>query len=621
MATSNTSNEIFKLNPDSYAAFDALSLKNLIVRRLNSNTAFTDQNFEGSNISAIIDIIAYAYNVLLFYLNQTAAESTFTSSQLYENINKIVKLIGYNPIGYQTSILPFQATANFQLSPETYTIQRYAYFTVNGVYYSFNKDVTFTKSTSGTEFLADFSEQNLLYQGIYNEYPTYFANGSPYEILTLTLVDNNGDNIIIDHFNIDVYVKDNTVESPKWAKWESTQSLFLERSNSTKYEIRLNEDGRYEIKFGNNINGKQLNTGDEVAVFYLKSNGTSGQIGPGILNGNALFNFSTQKFDIIKGDTTPSNLNILSQGQLSYLSFSNVDPSTNFVEPENVSNIKLNAINTFKSQYRLITSEDFTNYLLKNYNNILASTKVVNNWDYLSQHVKYFFDLGIEKPNLESRILFNQVKFADACNFNNIYIYAVPKLEKVTSLTTRANYLNSAQKNLIINDLNQTKLATAEIIINDPIYVSVDLGVRVPGESLDPSISTNTYLEITRSVTSKRNPESVKKQVASIFSNYFSTTKDNLGLFISLTELSNQINSIEGITNIKTVRVEGTQRYEVPGISMLIYNPVYPNQDIEVISQDTLLPFFKFPFLNDSLNFINKINVITPSIQFLEREF
>ena len=69
------------------------------------------------------------------------------------------------------------------------------------------------------------------------------------------------------------------------------------------------------------------------------------------------------------------------------------------------------------------------------------------------------------------------------------------------------------------------------------------------------------------------------------------------------------------------MRVEGTQRYEVPGISMLIYNPVYPNQDIEVISQDTLLSFFKFPFLNDSLNFINKINVITPSIQFLEREF
>jgi hypothetical protein len=620
MATTNN-NQVFKLNPDSYAAFDALSLKNLIIRRLNSNTVFTDQNFEGSNISAVIDIIAYAYNVLLFYLNQTAAESTFTSAQLYDNINKIVKLIGYNPIGYQTAILPFQCTANFQLQPETYSIQRYAYFTVNGVNYAFPDDTTFTKTTTGSEYLADFSEQNLLSQGIFNEYPTYFANGSPYETLTMVLVDTNGNNIIVDHFNLDVYVKDNTVVTPKWEKWEPTQSLFLERSNSTKYEIRLNEDGRYEIKFGNNINGKQLSVGDEVAIYYLKSNGTSGQIGPGILNGNSLFNYSTPRFDQIKTDTTPANLSILSQTQLAYLSFNNIDPSTNFVNSESVTNIKLNAANTFKSQFRLITTEDFTNYLLKNYNNILASAKVVNNWDYLSQHIKYYFDLGIEKPNLESRVLFNQVKFADSCNFNNIYIYAVPRLEKVTSLTTRANYLNAAQKNIIINDLNNTKLATAEIIINDPVYVQVDLGVRLPDEILDPSISTNTFLEITRSVTSKRNPEAVKKQVAGIFSNYFSTTKDNLGLYLSLTELSNQINSIEGITNIKTVRIENDTRYEVPGISIVIYNPVYPRDDIQILSQDTLLPFFKFPFLNDSINFINKISVITPSIQYLEREF
>ena len=112
MASDNTFNN-FDLNVDSYAAFDALSLKQLIISRLNSNTIFTDQNFEGSNISSVIDIIAYAYNVLLFYLNQTAAESTFTSAQVYENINKIVKLIGYKPIGIQTAILPFQATANY----------------------------------------------------------------------------------------------------------------------------------------------------------------------------------------------------------------------------------------------------------------------------------------------------------------------------------------------------------------------------------------------------------------------------------------------------------------------------------------------------------------------------
>lgn len=620
MASDNTFNN-FDLNVDSYAAFDALSLKQLIISRLNSNTIFTDQNFEGSNISSVIDIIAYAYNVLLFYLNQTAAESTFTSAQVYENINKIVKLIGYKPIGIQTAILPFQATANYQLLPETYTIQRYSYFTVNGIVFSFNSDSTFTKTITGTEFLSDFSEQNLLYQGSYTEYPTYVATGEPFEVLTMTVVDNQGNNILIDHFNIDVYVRDNTLSNPVWTKWEPTQSLFLERSNSFKYEIRLNEDGRYEIKFGNNINGKQLNFNDEVAVYYIKSNGVQGQVGPNVLNGNSLFSFNTPRFQQIKANTTSPNLKILSQTELSYLSFSNTDPSTNYVESESVASIKNNAINTFKSQYRLITSEDFTTYLLKNYGNILASAKVVNNWDYISQHVKYYFDLGIEKPNLESRVLFNQVKFADACNFNNIYVYAVPKLEKLTSLTTRANYLNAAQKNLIINDLNTTKLATAEVVINDPVYMQVDVGVKIPDEVLTPDISKNSYIQITRNITAKRNPEAIKKQVSQIFQNYFSTTKDNLGLLLSLTDLSNQISKIEGVTDIKTIRVENGNTYETPGISLVIYNPVYPYTDINVISQDTQLPFFKFPFLNNSLDFINKVVVVTPSIQLLQREF
>lgn len=620
MATQNTFNN-FNLNVDGYAAFDALSLKNLIIKRLNSNDVFTDQNFEGSNISSVIDIIAYAYHVLLFYLNRTSSEATFTNAELYENINKIVKLINYSPVGYQTSILNFEATATTQLVPETYTIPRYSFFTVNGINYSFNNDISFTKATSGVELLEDFSSQNLLYQGTFAEYPTYIATGEPFEVITMTIVDGNNQNTIIDHFNVDVYVRDNTVENPTWSKYEPTASLFLERSNALRYEIRLNENGRYEIKFGNNINGKQLNANDEVAIYYLKSDGTSGEISNNILDNNVLFFYNTARFNQIQTDTTPLNLSLITPQQASYITFSNPEPSTNFIEAETVQSIKQNAINTFKSQYRLITAEDFTNYLLKNYSNILASVKVVNNWDYLSQHIKYFFDIGVEKPDIESRVLFNQVKFSDTCNFNNVYVYAVPRLEKLTSLTTRANYLNSAQKQLITNDINSVKLATAEVVVTDPVYVLVDLGVRASGEELNPDLAQNTFLQITRTVTAKRNPETIKKEISKIFQNYFSTTKDNLGLTISLTDITNQIRAIEGVQEIKTVRTVNGNNIEVPGVSLLIYNPVYPYDDIQIVTQDTALPFFKFPFLNNQLEFINKINVITPSIQFIEREF
>lgn len=617
MATFNN----YDLPPDGYVAFDALSLKSLITTRLNTNNIFTDQNFEGSNISSIIDIVAYAYHVLLFYLNRTGAESTFTTAELYENINKIVKLISYNPIGNQTAILSFLATAKPSLLPGTYTIPRYSYFTINGSNYSFNNDVTFSKNTSTTEALVNLQENNLLYQGSYNEYPTYEATGEPFELLTLTLVDNAGNNLLIDHFNIDVYVRDNSVNNPVWEKWTPTQSLFLERSNTKSYEIRLNENDRYEIKFGNNVTGKKLNDGDEVAVYYLRTDGTAGEVGSGLLNNNKLFFFNTPRFSQIQSDTTPENLTLITAPQASYVEFSNIDGSTAYVPRETVASIKNNATNTFRSQYRLITANDFTNYVSKNYSNIISSTVAVNNWDYISGHLKYYFDLGVSKPNLESRVLFNQVKFADSCNFNNVYLYAVPKLEKLTSLTTRANYLNTAQKQLILNDLQNVKLTTAEVIINDPVYVGVDLGVRFPGEIISPSIADNTFLQITRDITAKRNPEALKQQISEIFKNYFSTLKDNLGLTLSLTEITNDILSLEGVNDINTVRTEGNNTLTIPGISLVIYNPIYPESDAIITTQDIKLPYFKFPYLNNPLDFSNKISIVTPSIQTIQREF
>ena len=61
----------FGLSTDSYAAFDATTLKALIKERLTDKNVFTDQIFEGSNLSSIIDIIAYSYHTLLFYLNRS----------------------------------------------------------------------------------------------------------------------------------------------------------------------------------------------------------------------------------------------------------------------------------------------------------------------------------------------------------------------------------------------------------------------------------------------------------------------------------------------------------------------------------------------------------------------
>jgi hypothetical protein len=618
--TQNQQNQFndFNLPIDGYTAFDALSLKSLIINRLNANNIITDQNYEGSNMSSIIDIIAYAYHVLLFYLNRTGAESTFTTAELYENINKIVKLIGYKPIGAQTSVLPFQASANANLASGLYTLPRYSYVIVNGTSFTFNSDITFAKNTNAIEELTDLENNAILYQGKYTEYPIYNATGAPFEVLTLTSVNPNNVNSIIDHFTIDVYVKNNTLTTPAWVKWTPVSSLFLEHSNSTSYEIRLNENGRYEIKFGNDITGQQLNPGDQVAVYYITSNGASGQVGANLLNGSKIFLYSTSQFKQIQSDTTPANFNLLTAPQLANITLSNIDPSTPFTDVESVDNIRIGASSTFKSQYRLVTAGDYQSFVSSNYKNIISSCRVVNNWDYIQGHLKYYFDLGVTKPSTESRILFNQVKFADSTNFNNIYIYAVPNLNKTSTLTSRINYLNSTQKQLITNDILNTQLITTEPIINDPVYMQVDLGVNIPDQTVTPDISLYTKIVITRSTTAKQNSNTIALQVANIFTNYFATTNDNLGMLLSINTLTNQILQLGDILNVQTVtQLPDGSVYTVPGINLILFNPVYPYNDISIISQDIQLPYFKFPYLNEAAQFIKKISVVTPTIQSL----
>ena len=292
----------FNLPRNSYVAFDANNLKALIKTRLDENSSFTGQNFEASNMSAMIDVIAYSYHVLMFYLNQTATESMFSEAELYENMNRIVKSIDYKPIGFQTSVLTFEAESDTSLPSNTYTIPRYSFFNVGGIYFSFNSDVTFTKTTDVAEKLTELQSKNLLYQGIYREYPIFTAIGEQYEATTLI----PGDDIIIDHFNIDVYIND--VDTGKWDKWERTNSLYLEKSAAKKYEVRLNEHKRYELKFGNNNTGKQLNAGDRVAVYYLESTGKNGEIGPGILDRSRLTKFNAVQFQSIFDQIKDANI-------------------------------------------------------------------------------------------------------------------------------------------------------------------------------------------------------------------------------------------------------------------------------------------------------------------------
>jgi hypothetical protein len=594
----NTSTDSTNLNvkKDEYAAFDALSLRDFIKARLTESGMFTDQNFEGSNITAINNIIAYSFHTLLFYLNQTATESMFTESQLYENMNRIVKLINYSPVGAQTPTLTFSASATPALPVGTYTIPRYTFLRAGGAAYSFNSDITFTKTLSGEELLSSVGEQYLLYQGSYIEYPLYTARGEANEILFLT----PGTNIIVDHFNIDVYVK--SITTGLWVQWTRSDSLYLENSTAEKFEIRLNNNKNYEIKFGDDINGIQLTAGDQVAVYYLQSLGATGEVGAATLDGQIAVIYNTSQFKRIAPDVISSDLTLVTDVNILDLEFANINISTSFTDAESVDSIRNNAPASFRSQFRVVTTADYESYIKNNFANIINDVKALSNNSYVNEHLKYLYDIGLTQPGQDYRVLYNQMAFADACNFNNVYVYVLPKATKLIT-NSYINYLAPAQKQLIISTINDKKTLTSELIIMDPVYKAVTVGL---GKSTVTSADiADSTLVVTLDRNSKTPADVIKAKVEAIFSAYFDPAKITLGFTVNIPNITGDIMSIAGVKSVTT----RNSIAEVNGVSLIVYNPSYPLNDIASFTKTFTVKSFQTVYLDNITELLTRVSV------------
>jgi hypothetical protein len=600
----NTIQNQYDIPQGGYVTFDALSLRQIIIDRLNEQGTFTDQNFVGSNLASIIDIIAYSFNTLMYYLNKTSTESMFSEAQLYENINRIVKLLDYKPIGFQTSTLSFNASAT-NLGPGLYTIPRYSYVKANNITFSFKEDITFAKnslSLTAPEPLTTLSQETFLYQGSFQEYPTYTAAGDNNEIL---IVDTAGQ--LVDHFSIDVYVYSQILG--KWAQYQATENLYLENGNALKYQIRLNENQRYEITFGNDINGKKLQAGDFVAVYYLQSDGVGGVVGPNALkstdNSTAVTRYNSVQYNSILNDTVKDQYNFLTSSAISTaLVFNNTTSSTTITPSQNVDEIRSLAPANFRSQYRLITSQDYITFIKTNFANLVSDIQVVNNTDYTSQYLKYFYSLGVNAPTLTDRALINQVLYADACNFNNIYIIAVPRSTGITF-----NYLTPAQKQLIKYSIESSKAITTETTFIDPVYKAVAIGISTPGKTIYPPGDTSCIqLQVIRAPNTSRNSQAIINDISNIFKNYFNQNNLSLGQTLDITGLTQQILAVDGVSNFYTARTD-VANVKVEGLSVYVWNPSYPYTDATVTTNNVSLNYFEFPFYNNLSNIGSYITV------------
>ena len=110
-----------------FSDLDFSQVKLTLTDYLKANSNFTDYDFEGSNLSAIVDLLAYNTYITSYNANMVSNEVFIDSSTLRENVVSLARNIGYVPRSRKASSAIgsfFVDTTNISPSPASLTLKK-----------------------------------------------------------------------------------------------------------------------------------------------------------------------------------------------------------------------------------------------------------------------------------------------------------------------------------------------------------------------------------------------------------------------------------------------------------------------------------------------------------------
>ena len=323
-----------------FANLDFDQVKTTLKEYLQSNSNFTDYNFEGSNLSTVLDVLAYNTYITSYNANMVANEVFIDSATLRENVVSLARNIGYLPrsrTAARATVTFFVDCSNITPAPSNLTLNKgpvaatSSAFGNSSLVFSICEDITVPVKDG----IARFNNISI-YEGtlLTSEFTNSAANPNLRFILPNTGIDTS---------LIKVRVKNNSF-STAGVKYSSQDSLFDITPLSKVFFLQEIDDERYEIFFGDGIFGTKLSEGNVVEVDYIVSSGDGG---------NAVRNFQfAGKLTYTRNATeytVSSGVSLLTTGL----------PASGGEQIESVDSIKKFAPRIYASQNRALTSNDY----------------------------------------------------------------------------------------------------------------------------------------------------------------------------------------------------------------------------------------------------------------------
>lgn len=329
-----------------FTNLDFNDLRTQIKDYLRANSEFTDFDFEGSNFSILIDILAYNSYITAYNTNMAVNEAFLDSATLRDNISALARNIGYVPRSKRSARAKISFTVDTTgfLDVKSVTLKAgiACLGAVQGGSYIFSvpEDITVPVDNFG---IANFQEISI-YEGSFLSKSFTVDYSQPNQRYILP-------NANIDTTSLRVYVTDLVNE-----EYVQYSNIFSVDKNSRIFLIQEIEDERYELLFGDNIFGKRPLNGSSIFVSYIITNGKEG-------NGCANFTFS--------GILNDNNQNRITRG---ISRITTVTASENGDDIEAIDSIKYLAPRVYSSQFRAVTANDFKGLIPSIFPNVESVT-------------------------------------------------------------------------------------------------------------------------------------------------------------------------------------------------------------------------------------------------------
>ena len=325
-----------------FTNLDFDQIKDQIRQYLRSNSNFTDFDFEGSNMSILIDILAYNTYISAFNSNMVVNESFLDSATLRENVVSLARNIGYVPRSRKSA----QAVINFDFK-----------FNGNSNTVKLNKGLVCVGASNNTSFTFSIPEdviaaspvdqgsnilvnpprtakfENLIvYQGTLLK-KNFVVNGSLDQRFIL-------ENSFIDTESIRVFVrKGGATAGLEYSRIDNITALD---STSNIYLIQEIKDEKYELLFGDGFFGTKLGDGDIIEISYIITEGKAG-------NDGKFFSYSADAVDDAGNSLAASATPVINT----------IQNAKGGGDIEDIESIKYIAPRVYSSQYRAVTTKDY----------------------------------------------------------------------------------------------------------------------------------------------------------------------------------------------------------------------------------------------------------------------